>query len=94
MKPAHLRNIALGLGGLCAALGLAILILGGSARSLQSDVRGLQTQFETQQELINAAVTIRQQIIPNLFTDLGKHDDDASIRALLAKHGKDPVSER
>lgn len=94
MKPAHLRYIALGLGGLCAVLGLTILILGGSARSLQSDVRGLQAQFETQQELINTAVTIRQQVIPNLFTDLGKHNDDASIRALLAKHGNDPVSDR
>ena len=94
MKPAHLRNIALGLGGLSALLGLTILILGGSARSLQGEVRGLQAQFETQQELINTAVTIRQQIIPNLFTDLGKHDDDASIRALLAKHAKDPVSDR
>ena len=94
MKPAHLRYIALGLGGLSAVLGLTILILGSSARSLQSDVRRLQTQFETQQELINTAVTIRQQIIPNLFTDLGKHDDDASIRALLAKHAKHPVSDR
>ena len=94
MKPAHLRTIALGLGGLCAVLGLAILILGFSNRSLQGEVRGLQTQFETQQELINTAITIQQQIIPNLFVDLGKIPDDASIKSLLTKHGKDPVSDR
>ena len=94
MKPAHLRYIALGLGGLCAILGLVILILGVTARSLQGEVRGLQAQFETQQELINTAVTIRQQIIPNLFTDLGKYPDDDGIKTLAAKHGKDPVLDR
>ena len=91
MKPAHTQYIATGLGALCAILGLALLILGSSARSLQVELRTLQTRFEAQQEQINAAITIRQQIIPNLFGDLNKHPDDVAIKALLAKHAGSPA---
>ena len=90
MKPAHLNYLATGLGSLCALLGLILLILGSSARSLQIDLRGLQTKFEAQQEQINAATAIQQQIIPNLFTDLGKNPEDVTFKALITKHASPP----
>ena len=94
MKPAHQFYIAVGLGAVCALLGLALLILGSSSRGLQDELRTLQVKFETQQEHINAAIAIRQQIIPNLFGDLGKLPDDVAIKALLAKHGSAPPSDK
>ena len=84
MKPAHLNYIAIGLGALCALLGLALLILGGSARSLQGELALLQTRYQAQQEQIDSAIAIRQQIIPNLFADLGKSPEDVAFKALLA----------
>ena len=92
MKPAHLNYLATGLGALCAVLGLVLLILGSSAFSFQSDLRGLQTKFEAQQEQINSAVAIQQQIIPNLFTDLGKNPEDITFKALIAKHAAPPAA--
>ena len=89
MKPAQYYT-AFGLGGLCAILGLTLLVLGSSARSLQSDVQGLQTQYQAQQNLINTAVTISQQVVPNLFKDLSAHPENAGIKMLLTKHGASP----
>ena len=78
--------ISIGLAGLCAALGLALLILGGSARGLQGDVQKLQTQYQAQQEQINAGVAISQQVVPALFKDLAAHPENIAIRALIEKH--------
>ena len=94
MKPIHLQYIATGLAALCAILGLALLILGSSARSLQSELRTLQAQFEGQSEQINAAIAIRQQVIPNLFADLAKNPEDVTFKALLSKHGANPGTEK
>ena len=94
MKPAHLQILATSLAGLCALLGLVLLILGSTARSLQSELRTLQTQYDAQQEQINAALAIRQQIIPNLFGDLAKNPEDITFKALLAKHGGTPTADK
>ena len=90
MKSVHQYYIAVGLGGVCAVLGLVLLILGASSRSLEVELRTLQAKFEAQQEHINTAITISQQIIPNLFGDLGKYPEDVAFKALLAKHSGGP----
>ena len=87
MSPARPHLAATGLGALCAILGLTLLILGNSSRGLQIELRTLQTQFDGQQEQINAATALRQQIIPNLFGDLAKFPEDVTCKALLAKYG-------
>ena len=85
---------SIGLAGLCAILSLALLILGGSARGLQTDLQMLQAQYQTQQEQINAGITISQQVVPNLFKDLSSHPENAAIKALLEKHGSNPVASK
>lgn len=87
MKPAQQRNAALALGGVCAGLGLALLVMGMSASSLQNELRTLQAQFEGQQEQINSAITIQQRVLPSLFNDLAQSPEDITFKALLAKHG-------
>ncbi len=77
---------AIGLSGLCAVLGVALLVLGGSARGLQADVQKLQTEYQAQQEQINAGVAISQQVVPTLFKDLASHPENTAIRALIEKH--------
>ncbi len=90
MKTTHYYT-ALGLGAACLVLSLTLLILGNSAHGLQADVQKLQTQLQTQQDQINAGVTIQQQVIPNLFTDLAKFPEDVAIKALIAKHSSSPA---
>ena len=93
MKPTQ-YYIATGLGALGAILGLILLIMGSAARGLQADVQKLQTQYQTQQEQINAGVAISQQVIPNLFKDLSAHPESVGIKALMARHGAAPGSSR
>lgn len=90
MKPVHLQIIATSLAAFCAILGLTLLIIGSSDRSLQFELRALQTRYEAQQEQINAAIAIQQQVIPNLFGDLAKNPEDITFKALIAKHGASP----
>ena len=89
MKPTQYYTAA-GLGGLCAVLGLTLLILGSSARSLQNDLQTAQAQFQTQQDQINTGVTISKQVIPSLFQDLSAHPENVGIKMLLSKHGAVP----
>ena len=86
MKPSHFHT-ALALSAGCAVLSLALFIMGISARGLQGDLQKLQTQYQTQQEQINAGLTISQQVGPNLLKDMASFPEDAAMKAVLAKHG-------
>ena len=86
MKPNQYYT-SIGVASLCAVLSLALLILGSTSRGLQLDVQKLQIQYQSQQEQINAATTISQQIIPNLFKDMASLKDNAAMKAILQKHG-------
>ena len=89
MKPNQYYT-AIGLASLCAVLSLALLILGSTTRGVQMDLQKLQVQYQLQQDQINAATTISQQIIPNLFKDMGSLKDNAGMKAILQKHGGAP----
>ena len=91
MKPSHYYT-SLALSVLCAVLSLTLFIMGSAARSLQSDLQKLQAQYQTQQEQINASVTIREQIVPNLFKDMASFPEDAAMKAILSKHGAPPTN--
>ena len=91
MKPSH-YNISLALSVLCAILSLTLFIMGISARGLQSDLQKLQAQYQTQQEQINAGLTISQQVGPNLLKDMASVTDDAGMKAVLSKHGYNPTA--
>ena len=82
--------ISIGLASLCAVLSLALLILGATTHSLQLELQKMQVQYQSQQEQINAGVTISQQIIPSLFKDMGSIKDNPGIKAILQKHGALP----
>ena len=86
MKP-NQYYISISVASLCAVLTLALLILGSTSRGLQLDVQKLQIKYQTQQDQINAGSTISQQIIPNLFKDMGSLKDNAGMKAILQKHG-------
>lgn len=89
MKSSHYYT-SLALSGLCAVLTLTIFAMGRSIRGLQSEIQKLQTQYQTQQEQINAGVTISQQVGPNLIRDMASFPDDAAMKAVLSKHGYNP----
>ena len=91
MKPSHYHT-SLALSAVCAVLALTLFIMGISARGLQTDLQKLQVQYQTQQEQINAGVTISQQVGPNLLKDMASLTDDAGMKAVLSKHGYNPTA--
>ena len=91
MKPTH-YYIAVALAALCLVLSLTLFFLGSSTRSQQADLQKLQAQYQTQQEQINAGLTISQQVGPNLLRDMASVTDDAGMKAVLSKHGYNPTA--
>lgn len=91
MKPSHYHT-SLALSAVCAVLSLTLFIMGISARGLQNDLQKLQAQYQTQQEQINAGVTISQQVGPSLLKDMASITDDAGMKAVLSKHGYNPTA--
>ena len=75
-----------------ATANLTLFIMGISARGLQNDLQKLQAQYQTQQEQINAGVTISQQVGPSLLKDMASITDDAGMKAVLSKHGYNPTA--
>ena len=91
MKPTH-YYIAVALAALCLVLSLTLFILGSSTRRQQADLQKLQAQYQTQQEQINAGLTISQQVGPNLLRDMASVTDDPGMKAVLSKHGYNPAA--
>ena len=91
MKPSHFYT-SVALSGLCVVLSLTLFILGSSTRSQQAQLQKLQAQYQTQQDQINAGITIGQQVGPNLLKDVASFSDDAALKAVLAKHGYNPAA--
>lgn len=91
MKPSHYHT-SLALSAGCAVLSLTLFAMGISTRGLQNDLQKLQAQYQTQQEQINAGVTISQQVGPSLLKDMASFADDAGMKAVLSKHGYNPAA--
>ena len=89
MKRSHFYTSA-AISALCLILSLSLFILENSARNRQAELQKLQAQYQTQQEQINAGVTMSQQIGPNLLRDMASFTDDAAMKAVLVKHGYNP----
>lgn len=91
MKPTH-YYISVALAALCVVLSLTLFILESSTRNRQAELQKLQAQYQTQQEQINAGITISQQVGPNLLRDMASVTDDAGMKAVLSKHGYNPAA--
>ena len=85
MKPSHFF-VAVGLAASCFILSVTLVFLGVRNNGLETDVRRLQAQVQTQQEQMSAGSTVAR-IAPNLVREMvAMSADNPSMKAILTRH--------